>query len=392
MTETPVSRPARFRIGIIFNFNPSWMGGIIYILNLIKTLNYLDDTDKPHLLVFYRKDLGKYLNEIDYPYLEVIEWTFPGIYAGYLKSWFSCTNQFVNKIIDEYEPDALYPLHDFPVRDRKGRTRLVSWYADLQHKYYPEFFTRQKLIERSLRIRFILRNAKDLVVSSNAVKSDFMKFFNPGKNPRIHVYHFVSVTGKVRMEGINDLLKKYGLPEKYFIVSNQFHRHKNHRVILKAMAILKEEGHVVNFVMTGRLPSERDSEYMAELYSIIDKSGLGSQVFFTGVVPRDEQLMLMKHSQAVVQPSLFEGWSTVIEDAMAVQVPVIASDITVNREQLGERGIYFEKENHSILASVIRDFSGGCLKNLPFEDYETRIKSAAIDFMEIIRGSESEMI
>ena len=25
----------RFKLGIIFNFNPSWMGGIIYILNLI---------------------------------------------------------------------------------------------------------------------------------------------------------------------------------------------------------------------------------------------------------------------------------------------------------------------------------------------------------------------
>lgn len=387
MTETPVSRQARFRIGIIFNFKSTWMGGIIYILNLIRTLNYLDDTDKPHLLVFYRKDLGKYLKEIDYPYLEAIEWTFPGIYKGYLKSWFSCTNEFVNKIIDVYQPDAIYPLRDFPVRGSKGRTRLVSWYADLQHKYYPEFFTRQKLIERSLRIRFILRNARDLVVSSYAVKSDFMKFFNPDRDLRIHVYHFVSVTGKVNMEGINDLLKKYSLPENYFIVSNQFHRHKNHRVVLQAMSMLKEEGHIVNVVMTGRLPSDSDSEYMKELYYIIERSFLGQQVFFTGIVPRDEQLMLMKHSRAVVQPSFFEGWSTVIEDAMAVQVPVIASDIAVNREQLGEKGIYFEKENHSMLASVIRDFPGGSLKTILFQDYESRIKSAATEFMGIIRGS-----
>jgi len=387
MDGTSVYQPARIKLGIIFNFNPSWMGGIIYILNLIRTLNYLEDNDKPHLFVFFRKDLKKYINEIDYPYLEVIEWNFPGIYSGYLKSWLTGTNQFVNKIIDEYKPDALYPLHDYPVRPGDGRTRLISWYADLQHKYYPGFFTRQKLLERSLRIRFILRNARDLVVSSHAVESDFVKFFNPGRNPRIHVYHFVSVTGEVKMEDINDLLKKFGLPDDYFIVSNQFHRHKNHKTVLLAMARLKEEGIAVNFVMTGRLPSERHSGYMAELYSIIENSGLGSQIFFTGVVPRKDQLMLMKHSKAVVQPSLFEGWSTVIEDAMALQVPVIASDIPVNREQLGEKGIYFEKENYRMLASLIREFHGRNLEELLSEDYDVRIKSAAKRFMDIIKNS-----
>jgi hypothetical protein len=35
----------------------------------------------------------------------------------------------------------------------------------------------------------------------------------------------------------------------------------------------------------------------------------------------------MKNATAIMQPSLFEGWSTVIEDAKSLQVPVIASDL-----------------------------------------------------------------
>ena len=49
----------------------------------------------------------------------------------------------------------------------------------------------------------------------------------------------------------------------------------------------------------------------------------------------------MKNAKAIIQPSLFEGWSTVIEDARSLQVPVIATDLTVNIEQLGDKGKYF---------------------------------------------------
>jgi len=37
------------------------------------------------------------------------------------------------------------------------------------------------------------------------------------------------------------------------------------------------------------------------------------------VLPRDTQLSVMRHADAILQPSLFEGWSTVIEDAISLQ-------------------------------------------------------------------------
>ena len=42
-----------YRLGLIFNFNPKWMGGIIYLLNISRILNFLDEKDKPQLFVFY---------------------------------------------------------------------------------------------------------------------------------------------------------------------------------------------------------------------------------------------------------------------------------------------------------------------------------------------------
>jgi hypothetical protein len=47
----------RLKVGIILNYSTKWMGGIIYILNFIRTMNKLPDSDKPEILLFYNKEL-----------------------------------------------------------------------------------------------------------------------------------------------------------------------------------------------------------------------------------------------------------------------------------------------------------------------------------------------
>jgi hypothetical protein len=128
----------RLKLGIIFNFRSSWMGGIVYIVNLIKTIDFLNDEDKPEIILFYRFDLRKFIDEINYPYFKAVEWRFPPVYKGYLQSWLFCKNIFVYKILKHYDLDGLYPLQDYPVKT-KNKTKLVCWYADLQHDITPIF-------------------------------------------------------------------------------------------------------------------------------------------------------------------------------------------------------------------------------------------------------------
>ena len=91
----------------------------------------------------------------------------------------------------------------------------------------------------------------------------------------------------------------------------------------------------------------------------------------------------MKYSQAVLQPSLFEGWSTVIEDAISLQVPVVASNLPVNIEQLGRDGIYFDPHNPDELASILFDYPERNLNDIFYEDYKTRVKNAANSLIEV---------
>ena len=374
----------RFRLGIVFNFNPKWTGGLIYVLNCIKILNFLEDNDKPTVVIIYPEHLKKYLDEVEYPYLEVVAHQFPSIYKGYLQSFLKNKNVFVQDLVIDQKLDAVFPMHDYPVKSKLD-AKLVSWYADLQHMYYPQFFTKKKRLERNARIKLILKNSRDLVVSSQAVKDDFLKFFKVPKSLKIHIYHFVSIIDNLPVLSKEEILKKYNLPDKYFMISNQFHKHKNHKVVFNALAHLKNSEKIPHLAITGRFPEEPNSEYLRELHQIIDQNNLKNSISFLGLIPRGDQLLLMKYATAIIQPSLFEGWSTVIEDAKSLQVPVIASNLKVNMEQLAEKGTYFESHNENELATILEHYPSRTFGIDLYESYESRMKKAAYELLSVFK-------
>ena len=56
---------------------------------------------------------------------------------------------------------------------------------------------------------------------------------------------------------------------------------------------------------------------------------------------------------AVAQPSLFEGWSTIVEDAKTLGKPIFVSDLPVHREQLGDAQAYLDTGTPALWADAI---------------------------------------
>lgn len=369
-------------IGIIYNINPKWMGGVIYILNAIKVLNWLEDNEKPLIVIFYRKELQRFVDELNYPYLEKIKYDFPSINTIFKMSFFVRKNLLLDELYKHRKVDAFFPVLDLPLKVMSG-PQIVSWYADLQHKHYPKFFSLKKRIGRNVRIKLMLRNTSNLVLSSNSVKNDFEQFFGL-RRIKTHIFHFASVIDNFDFTGYQKILEHKSLPEQYFMVSNQFHRHKNHKLVLEALVLLKAKGIMPVVIFTGKLPENDQSSYFQQLRRLIEKNNLNNQVHFLGVMSRHEQLSLMRYAQAVIQPSLFEGWSTVIEDAISLQTPVLASDIEVNREQLGDWSTYFDPEDPNKLAELMQEYNLRTdFSKIIYQPYNDRMKEAAKSFISI---------
>jgi glycosyltransferase involved in cell wall biosynthesis len=376
----------RFRIGIIFNFTKGWLGGFYYYQNIINAINFLEDTEKPEIVIFYNDDYSAYLNELHYPYLQLVPWKFIEVKKGYLLSLLKQKNVFVNDMIRIYHLDGIYAVNDNPLPATRGidsNTIAAAWFPDLQHKFFPQFFDKKRLWFRELRLKITLKNAKDLVVSSNDTVDHFRKFYTLPATLRIHVLQFVSVLDAYKTRDISVVRSAYKIPDEYFIVSNSFLKHKNHKVVLHALKLLAEKNKPVYIVFTGKMNVYgSDNEHLDELISIVKENKLESYVSFLDVIPREDQLCMMKHAKAVLQPSMFEGWNTTIEDAKSMQLPVIASHIPVHKEQLGNAGTYFDPLSPEELASVLSGYSKPGNGNL-YDDYASRVKMFAAEFLKI---------
>ncbi len=80
-----------------------------------------------------------------------------------------------------------------------------------------------------------------------------------------------------------------------------------------------------------------------KLFTFISQHDLRDRIAVLGLIPREDQLQLMRRCVAVVQPSLFEGWSTVVEDARSLGKPIVLSDLAVHQEQAPPDGLLFDR-------------------------------------------------
>jgi glycosyltransferase involved in cell wall biosynthesis len=146
------------------------------------------------------------------------------------------------------------------------------------------------------------------------------------------------------------------LPNHYFFSPNQFWVHKNHIVLLKAIKLLKDKGTYINIVFSGKEFDFRNKEYTNDLKQYVVENDLQNQVVFLGFIDRKEQLKIMENSLAVIQPSKFEGWSSVIEDCKLIGKYVFASSLPVHLEQIKNNVEFFDADNFEELSQKLNSF------------------------------------
>jgi glycosyltransferase involved in cell wall biosynthesis len=346
----------RKKLGLIFSYDEQWIGGTYYTINLILALNVLTEEEKPEIVAFSNEeDFTKLQKETQYPYLK---------YELFKQEKLDVLSRLMNKITSklfkvviikqQYKGhlDALFIMQRSGYLESIPFEKRIYWIPDFQDKHYPEFFTQDGLAKKHERSQWIADHAKNIILSSEAVKKDWEGFY-PNFKGRTSVVHFAVTHPEYDSLEIAELRDKFNLPENYFFAPNQFWAHKNHMVVIKAAEILKKQSNSVIIAFSGKENDNRNPGYTEKLKAYVKENDLEDVIRFLGFLDRREQLKLMKHAVGVIQPSLFEGWSTVIEDAMAMNQRVIASDLEVNKEQLGDKGSYFERQNAEDLSKCL---------------------------------------
>jgi glycosyltransferase involved in cell wall biosynthesis len=212
----------------------------------------------------------------------------------------------------------------------------VPWLAyayDFQHRYFPENFTPQARASRDEHFAGLLTQARAVIVNSRAAANDIARFV-PQATARIFTLPFAPAPRPDWLKDQPEILSRYDIAKPYFIISNQFWAHKNHATAFEAFRLIAMANRSLSLVCTGLTNGLINSTCLRDLLTFLKKAGLEHRVQILGLIPKRNQIELMKHACAVVQPTLFEGGpgGGAVYDAVSLRVPAIVSDIPVNRE------------------------------------------------------------
>lgn len=237
---------------------------------------------------------------------------------------------------------------------RAARIPSIAWVADLQHRYLKHLFSAEQTALRDKQIAQALVSCTRMIVSSETAAQD-LRSHSPAHAGKIRVLRFASglMHGGVLPERA-ELLARYRIEGPYIHLPNQFWAHKNHEVVIEALRQLKDAGQPVVVVATGLMDDPRQPRHVDALMKRARGYGLEEMFRPLGVVPYAHMLGLMRDAVAVMNPSLFEGWSTSVEEAKSMGKAIILSDIPVHREQAPERGFFFDPRNAADAANAIR--------------------------------------
>jgi glycosyltransferase involved in cell wall biosynthesis len=243
----------------------------------------------------------------------------------------------------------------------------LSWIPDLQHRRLPHFFSRGERLKRNLDHGFRLRFRRHVMLSSEAARDDLLTF-SPRPHAAIHVVPFaVQPTLAITGDGIAKTLHDHGLTTPYFFLPNQFWQHKNHGLALEAVALAAKTDPTIILVLSGQAADPRDAGYAGSLLHRIDELGITNNVRLRGMISYPDLLHLIAGGRALINPSLFEGWSTTVEEAKALGTPMLLSDLAVHREQAGGLAQFFDPLQPQELADAMRR-----LLRTPIENFESR--------------------
>jgi glycosyltransferase involved in cell wall biosynthesis len=233
----------------------------------------------------------------------------------------------------------------------------MAWIPDFQHRHLPSLFSVAARLKREFGFWTQVRTGRHIVLSSEDARADCERFY-PATAGRTHVLRFsVPTPPPVAPDVATAIARGYGLPNEFFYMPNQFWRHKNHSLVIDALALLKARGRDdIVVVASGKPFDPRAPKHVAGLQARIASLGLESQFRILGLIPRPHLAALSRASVAILNPSLFEGWSTTVEEARAQGTPLLLSDLAVHREQAADIAAFFERHSAESLANALVNF------------------------------------
>lgn len=333
----------------IIRFEPEkTLGSEIFLKSFLESLPKVLDKEK--IAVVGSENTcewgGKIAGELTWMPMEMPESSFGRMFferrniEAVARKWNAKVVYFPFNIMPKIKTPGVLLLHD-----------LVNEFYCKRFPFYRPFYYRyvRRMVRRSI------KNADAVITISQAVADELKSssFFDGGKKIYVSplaVNRHIENQKKPKSAANNN--------RKIILQPGAQLPHKSHITGIKAMLeVFRINPQVFNehqLVLTGGV--NRD----AELSRFIKKNNFCDNISFLGRLEYEELEWMMQNCEAVVFPTLYEGFGLGIVDAQLRGKSVIASDIPVSREISGGAAVFFEPENEKDLArKIVKTLAAG---------------------------------
>ncbi|MEX0617014.1 MAG: glycosyltransferase family 1 protein [Candidatus Woykebacteria bacterium] len=258
-------------------------------------------------------------------------------------------------------PDILFvPAHTIPVIRRPSMKTIVTIH-DLGAEFLEAYHKFPQKIYLNWSTEYVGRSASHIIAVSESTKKDLTNTLRVPEKRVSVVYEGVdhSFFYKRDTKEIENVRLKYGLKNKYLLFVGTIQPRKNLVRLIEAFAKLSPTK--TDLVLVGRPGWLYD-----EIYKAPKRFGVSERVKFMGFASQDDLPALYSGSEALVFPSLYEGFGLPIVEAMACEAPVITSRSSSMPEVSGGNALLIDPAD-------VTDIAHNMIRILREEDLRYRL-------------------
>lgn len=234
---------------------------------------------------------------------------------------------------------------------------------DLIPVEHPELVRPEERIKHEIRLKNVFDTQALIVVNSEQTKQKLIryaieKYKVPISEDKILVNYlgFSSKLAEAPDIEFNFVKEKYGLTDKYFVVLSTIEPRKNHLILFYAWKSLYRllKDRTPQLVLIGRRGWEAE-----QVIDFIERSNISGFIKELNNCTDIELKAILKNSQALLMPSLEEGFGLPVLEALMLDVLTVCSNIPVFFELFKDIPIYCSWSDATEWVNVVLEILSG---------------------------------
>lgn len=246
----------------------------------------------------------------------------------------------INKTLKKRHIDVYHGLsNEIPWGISHSGAKSIVTLHDLIFRIHPETYSYSARLILNFKTRYACKKADHIVAISECTKNDLVKQYKVLPEKISVVYQ--SIDDKFRQP----LDKTSTIDFRYILCVGTIERRKNQLTLVQSLAHIDKDIHLV---LVGK-----STPYQRLIENEAQNLGVSHRVHIMNNINNEKLTTLYAHAEVFLYMSIYEGFGIPVAEALAMGIPVVASNSSCLQEAGGPDSIYLNPNDYKGIAQAV---------------------------------------